>query len=170
MRLHHIGRLCWDKIPTSDMALKQRHKTDEIVTNDMKMGWNFDSKIQQTLLKFRNYRQKYNDIKTIESLHQFWPHFPFKGKGPGHSPMQGWHLPPVTEVCLVFIIKQWSPLTWYRVISKNSLCYFFPFGTIFLLVLKFWFMSTICWHTHPIFIVSLGSNHRRFSCYILSRR
>ena len=30
----------------------------------------------------------------IESLHQFWPHFPFKGKGPGHSPMQGWHLPP----------------------------------------------------------------------------
>ena len=78
------------------MALKQRHKTNgnEMAKNDMKMGWNFDSKIQQTLLKFRNYGQKYNDIKTIESLHQFWPHFPFKGKDPGHSPMQGWHLPP----------------------------------------------------------------------------
>ena len=95
MRLHHVGRLCWGKIPTSDMALKQRHKTDEKATNDMRMGWNFDSKIQQTLLKFRNYRQKYNDMKTIESLHQFWPHFSFKGKGPGHSPMQGWHLPPL---------------------------------------------------------------------------
>ena len=26
------------KIKTTDMALKQRHKTDEIVTNDMKIG------------------------------------------------------------------------------------------------------------------------------------
>ena len=38
MRLHHVGRLCWGKIPTSDMALKQRHKTDEMATNDMRMG------------------------------------------------------------------------------------------------------------------------------------
>ena len=27
-----------NKITTSDMALKQRHKTDEMVTNEMKVG------------------------------------------------------------------------------------------------------------------------------------
>ena len=31
------------KITTSAMALKQRHKTDEMVTNNMKMGGNCDS-------------------------------------------------------------------------------------------------------------------------------
>ena len=39
MRLTSLGlRPCWGKISTRDMALKQRHKTDEMATNDMKIG------------------------------------------------------------------------------------------------------------------------------------
>jgi len=39
------------EIPTSDMALKQRLKTDEMATNDTKMDWNCDS---------NKYKRKYN--------------------------------------------------------------------------------------------------------------
>ena len=34
----NLQRPSWGTNPTSDMALKQRHKTDEIATNDIKMG------------------------------------------------------------------------------------------------------------------------------------
>ena len=36
-------RLCQGQIPTSGMALKWLHKTDELVTNDMKLVQNHDS-------------------------------------------------------------------------------------------------------------------------------
>ena len=38
-----LMRPCQGKIPTSNMGLKRWHKTDEMATIDMKMGWESDS-------------------------------------------------------------------------------------------------------------------------------
>ena len=44
------------KIPTSDKALKQQHKTNETVMNKMKMGWNCNSDEEN---------HKYNTVNSL---------------------------------------------------------------------------------------------------------